>query len=51
MSMVRGSRSFAIIWIPDQVVIVKRLMVKGSAEEGEFNPKMQIERKDIRPRV
>jgi hypothetical protein len=49
--VVSGSRSFATIWILDQVVIVKRLMEEGRPEEGEFNLKMQIERKDIKPRV
>jgi hypothetical protein len=49
--VVSGSRSFATIWILDQVVIVKRLMEEGRAEEGEFDFNMQIERKDIKPRV
>jgi hypothetical protein len=38
MSMVSGSRSYAIIWIFNQIVIVKRLMVEGITEEGELTP-------------
>jgi Tfp pilus assembly PilM family ATPase len=36
MLIVNGSRSFAIIWIPNQVAIVKRLMVEGRIEEREL---------------
>jgi hypothetical protein len=38
MLMVNGSRSFAIIWIPDQVAIMKRLMVEGRVKERESTP-------------
>jgi Tfp pilus assembly PilM family ATPase len=38
MMMVNGSRYFVIIWIPDQVAIVKKLMVEGRVEERELTP-------------
>jgi hypothetical protein len=42
MPMVISLKSFTTLWIPDQVAIMKRLMVKSIAEEREFNPNICI---------